>query len=149
MWGFFVSFAGLQRPILLSRWVLTPSPALPIRDLDVVAISKEAGCIPMEKSFDRETEDAIDEMVVRIEAERRSTQMRIEALLENFFYDFPAALEENYKHRMTAFQVANLVREHTGEFIESSYLLAVLRTKGYVQVVDKDDFPIKTYWLFG
>jgi hypothetical protein len=103
----------------------------------------------MPKQFDHETEEAIDMEMVRLEASRRIALQRIEALLENFFYEFPAATESEYKHRMTPSQVINLARQYTGEMVETSYLYAVLRAKQYCQIIDKSDYPVQTYWLFG
>lgn len=94
----------------------------------------------MAKNFDHDTEVAIDEAIVRMEAERRITENRISALMDNFFFEFPRVIEQEYKHRLTPSQVVNLVQQ---------YVSAILRGKGYVQVVDKSEYPIQTYWLFG
>lgn len=126
-----------------------PIPSLALRDLDVVATFKEAGCIYMAKSFDHETEIAIDEAMVRLEAERRTAENRITALMDNFFFDFPKVVEEDYKHRLTPSQVVNLVQQYVSEMVPASYVFAILRGKGYIQVVEKGDYPIQTYWLFG
>jgi len=103
----------------------------------------------MAKSFDHETEIAIDEAMVRLEAERRTAENRITALMDNFFFDFPKVVEEDYKHRLTPSQVVNLVQQYVSETVTASYVFAILRGKGYVQVVEKGDYPIQTYWLFG
>lgn len=120
-------------------WAI-PIPRPPISGVEVVANINWAGCIYMAKNFDHDTEVAIDEAIVRMEAERRITENRISALMDNFFFEFPRVIEQEYKHRLTPSQVVNLVQQ---------YVSAILRGKGYVQVVDKSEYPIQTYWLFG
>jgi hypothetical protein len=103
----------------------------------------------MPKHHDHETEEAIDMEMVRLEAAKRLEQIRIENLMDNFFFDFPPGKEEDYKNKLTPNQVVRLVREYTGEMVTSSYLFAILRAKHYQQIIDRSDFPIQVYWFFG
>ncbi len=98
--------------------------------------------------FASEHEDLIIEQRAKIEAEKRIRMDIIQHGLRDFFSDFPKCEKSAYKHRLTLESVQNLVFQYIGEHIQPSDLIILLKKNGYIQEVDKEEYPIRTYWYF-
>lgn len=98
--------------------------------------------------FDEEDEAAIRLAMIQKEAEKRLQILKFWERIPDFFAEFKPATGDLYSHKMTTDQVLDLVREWLGYSPSADLLADAFREKGYKPRIFKDEYPVKTFWVF-